>query len=134
MKNANLTAYLQAYDQGEEMECVEMGGISMDYEQALLTLAIEMMRELQYLAVPEDIKDFLKLGEKATDKAVNRLSDKYGFSGAQVGAARNLSAVFWKQGPQVGLDKMKKDDPTRILKIQKKDDELVITKSELTNY
>ena len=114
-----LRKWIADYDNGNEMESVSMGGISEGYEAAIQDCAIETMRNLQMITLPEDKEAFGAAVEVAADAAVELLDKTYGFSGAQVGAAKNMAAVFWRQTPEKGIAMMKEQDPKRIIKIRK---------------
>lgn len=117
-----LRKWIADYDNGNTMESVSMGGISDSYEAAIQDCAIETMRNLQMIALPEDKEAFGAAVEVAADAAVELLDKKHGFSGAQVGAAKNMAAVFWRHTPEKGIEMMKKRDPDRIIKIRRADD------------
>lgn len=114
-----LRKWIADYDCGNTMESVSMGGISDSYEAGIQDCAIQTMRNLQMITLPEDEEAFGVAVEVAANAAVELLNKKYGFSGAQVGAAKNMAAVFWKQTPEKGIEMMKKQDPERIIKIRK---------------
>lgn len=117
----HLTKWIADYDNGNEMESVEMGGMGYGYEQAIQDCAVEIMRNLQTVKMPKKDNAFNREIDIATLKATNKLKH-YGFSGAQVGAAGNISAVFWKQTPEKGIEMMRDTDPSRIIKIKKAED------------
>lgn len=117
--NTELTKWLDDYDNGKEVESVEMGGISDGYEMAIQDCAIEIIRALVMVNPPEQKEAFSSVVSIAADSAVDLLDKKHGFSGAQVGAAKNLAAVFWRQTPIIGLEKMRQQDPDRIIRIRK---------------
>lgn len=113
MKNQSVEKWLYDYNAGKEVKSVEMGGIAKEYEEAIQDLSVEILKEM---VETESSLDELN---KISDRAVSRLSDIHGFSGAQVGAAKNLCAVFWKNGVPTALDMMFKQEPNRIIKIKK---------------
>jgi hypothetical protein len=80
---------LAAWDRGEPVQTVEMGGIGPGYEQAIQILAFELIREAGPLPKPnaEGRYDLSGWGEAV----VARLDETCGFSGAQVGAAKGLA-------------------------------------------
>jgi hypothetical protein len=114
-----ITDYLRDFDDGKIVETVEMGGISPGYEIVIQELFIQALRLFEHKKVPEDEATFVWVGRQVRDQAVDLLKYRHGFSGAQVGAATNLSAIFWKQTPTGALTKMRKQDPGRIIKIKK---------------
>ena len=117
----HLRKWIADYDNGNVMESVEMGGMGYGYEQAIQECAIETMRNLQMVKMPKKDKTFSNALSVASDSAVDLLK-AYGYSGAQVGAARNIAAVYWKQTPAKGIALMRDIDPNRIIKIQKSED------------
>jgi hypothetical protein len=94
---------VDAWDKGDAVWSVEMGGLGPGYEQAIQVLAVECMRELVRV-------DFQWTGKqpKDTDAAralldpvVDRVNQwpGMGFSGAQVGAAMGIACKFHHYGP-----------------------------------
>ena len=51
------------------------------------------------------------------DKVADRLDDTYQFSGAQVGAAKNLAMIFHRQGPRAAMDNPVVTD--RLIKVRR---------------
>lgn len=111
--------WIALYDSGEEVESVNMGGLGMGYELALQNLAVEILRGIAGIDLPGNNEDFRITLEKVRDKAAVSLDEQYGFSGAQVGAATNLAAVFWRNTPLLAMDKMRTKDISRVIKLQK---------------
>jgi hypothetical protein len=95
---------LGAWDRGDSIWSVEMGGLGPGYEQCIQVLAVEILREKVGTPLPADGK-----WENWGDEVVDRLNAQYGFSGAQVGAAKNIAACFLKQGPRRALDSADSD-------------------------
>lgn len=83
-----------AWDKGETVWSIEMGGIGPGYEQAIQVLVIELLRDHLGKPLPDE-KDFEKWG-KATISRINE--DCYGFSGAQVGAAKTIAWRIFRDG------------------------------------
>ncbi len=85
---------LRRWDSGESIWSIEMGGLGPGYEQAIQVLAVEILRDEIGKPLP---------GEKAKEWAystVDRVNkDCGGFSGAQVGAARQLAFGWLRDGP-----------------------------------
>lgn len=111
-----LIKHVEDFDNGKEVKTVEMGGISDDYEIAIQKLAIEIMRIIMHIKVPKNQKDFIALLDNAERVAFENVK-YYGYSGAQVGAAKNLAAVYYKQTPSKALLMM--NDLTRIIIMSK---------------
>lgn len=111
--------WLRRWDSGDSVWSVEMGGIGPAYEQCIQITAAEMMRSL--LTTDVDMERF------ASDESYNRelwalvdstenvrsVFNRLGLSGAQVGAARNLAAIFFRKSPSIAL----KDEAVKDRKI-----------------
>lgn len=108
--NTELMKYVESFDNGDEVRTVIMGGIVEGYEVAIQDLAIENMRTLMMLTIPKKAEDISGAVSFASENAVNLLDKKHGFSGAQVGAAKNLSAIFWRKGPIKAIESLKDED------------------------
>lgn len=97
---------LELWDSGQPVFTVSMGGLGPGYEQALQMLAFEIMRAFRNLPVPaEDDETGWKRINVVADKVVAKLDkeDWGGFSGAMVGAAKNLATVTWRNGYRKAL-------------------------------
>lgn len=91
-----------AWDRGEPIPTVEMGGISPGYEQAIQVLVVELLRSC---------KPPLE-GQTNTwgDDVVDRIDDACGgFSGAQVLVAKNLAASVFHRGMRAVRDGVSED-------------------------
>lgn len=106
--------WIAAFDRGEVIESVSMGGMGDGYESAIQSCAVEIVRRLCPHTVPKEREQFTKLVNLSESEAVALLDATHGFSGAQVGAAKNLSAIIWRRG----LDSFK-EVSDRIIKIRK---------------
>lgn len=96
---------LARWDARKSIFTVEMGGLGPGYEQAIQILVMELIRDEGSKPIPEDEKGWRNWGEAT----VHRLDKKCGgFSGAQVGAAKNLAARFIKVGPQETFKSLKR--------------------------
>lgn len=114
-----LTQWLADFDEGKVMESVDMSGFGGGYECAIQECAIKAMRTLQHVAIPETDEDFSAEVTTAVDEAADEFEGANGLTGAQVGAARNIAAVFWRQTPEKGIQMMKERNPARIIQISK---------------
>lgn len=110
--------WLKAWDAGEPVWSVEMGGIGPGYEQAIQVTAAELLRFMTSEAL--DASGWSDPDKWATDRErleksafANPLIDSLGLSGAQYGAAVNLAAIFHKRGPRDALS----DDAVKDRKI-----------------
>lgn len=94
---------LAAWDRGESIWSIEMGGLGPGYEQAIQVLAVEIMRDNLEKPLPEPEDDAAR--EWGYDTA-KRLAH-FGFSGAQVGAARHIAFKMLNEGYGKTLTKAK---------------------------
>ena len=106
-----LKEVLEAWDRGEEVTSVEMGGLGDGYEQCIQNMAFEIVR--YYIDNPLDVKKieaethmdaadrhYIRSVEEKMDE-ICLVEDKKpggGFSGAQVGAAKSLAAIWLRRG------------------------------------
>lgn len=114
---------LAAWDAGESIWSVEMGGLGPGYEQAIQIIAFEAIR---YMVNNPPDWDALVADEKARREFWGKLdtaifaegqpADVVKPSGAQVGAAKNIAAVFVRQGHKAGLENASKD---RLIQVSK---------------
>lgn len=90
-----LTAHdaLAAWDRGDVVWTVEMGGVGPGYEQALQILVWEIIRD----------------GGKHEAAVMRAGPGVGGFSGAQVGAARTLAGAFLERGYAQALAEVPQD-------------------------
>lgn len=116
--NTELIKHVESFDNGEEVKTVIMGGITNGYEVAIQELAIEIMRTLALIKVPKEDEGVSLTVSVACDEAVDLLDKKYGFSGAQVGAAKNIATIYWRKTPSVALAQMESIDNNRIITIK----------------
>lgn len=106
MKTKSLTpaAVVALWDSGETIWSVELGGIGPNYELAIQSLVVELLRDGEQLS-----KSLPQPGQKEWsgwgDEAVARLNETQGFSGAQVGAAKNFAFHILRDGYQPTLDR-----------------------------
>lgn len=115
----SLKNWLADYTSGIIVNTVSMGGMGDGYELVLQECAIETMINLQSISVPKTNEEVVEILNAAVDKAVDKLDDIHGFSGAQVGAAKNIAAVFWRLTPEEGMKKVQSE---RIIQIYKGSD------------
>ena len=100
---------LAKWDAGESVFSVEMGGLGPGYEQAIQILAFELMRAFGSVEIADGLSEdewqILWEGElkRIRDATTDALNAKYGYSGAQVGAATNLALCVIRQGYRAAL-------------------------------
>jgi len=112
-----IVKWLDQYDSGIIVETASMGGMGDGYELAIQECAIETMRNLKHIELPESDEEFSDLVKEASKQAADKLDGFHGFSGSQVGASRNLAAIFWRQTPEKALETL--PDKERILRMKK---------------
>jgi hypothetical protein len=106
---------LAAWDAGEIVTTVELGGLGPGYEQAIQVLSFEIIRDAlaaNYMATDENIKQL----DMLADATVHRIDSMCGgFSGAQVGAAKWLAYRTLRDGwGHVIAQAAKKDQTTMV--------------------
>lgn len=102
---------LRRWDAGDSIWTIEMGGLGPGYEQAIQILAIEIVRDYLGKPLPNEGSQWSAFGFDTVQRIDRKLPDGRfscgGFSGAQVGAAKNLAFLWLKEGPQ----KLQQDVP-----------------------
>jgi len=95
--------HLAQWDRGESVWTIEMGGLGPGYEQALQILAVEIVRDELNNPLPQ--KEYGKWGDATVERIDQRdpVTGKYacgGFSGAQVGAAKQIAYRLLRDGQE----------------------------------
>ena len=94
---------LRRWDAGETIWSIEMGGFGPGYEQAIQTLAIEIVRDEIDKPLPQGKEERHPWADATVSRVDAKLPDgSYamgGFSGAQVGAAKQLAWKWLTDGP-----------------------------------
>ncbi len=92
---------LELWDAGKSIWTIEMGGIGPGYEQAIQILMVEIIRDEIDKPLPTD-KNWRTWGDATVKRIDYQLPDgKWscgGFSGAQIGAAKQLAYSFLQAG------------------------------------
>ena len=100
---------LRRWDAGETIWTLEMGGLGPGYEQAIQILAIEILRDNVGKPLPVTKEEQRTWGDATISRIDYQLPDgSYscgGYSGAQVGAAKNLAYHWISEGPAAVLEK-----------------------------
>jgi hypothetical protein len=98
-EDTTLDDVLRAWDSGDTVWSVEMGGMGPGYEQAIQILAMECLREFKNLDWTADLEspEWDAAYREAGERAHHRLAAE-GYSGAQYGAATNIAACFCRHG------------------------------------
>jgi hypothetical protein len=102
---------LRRWDAGDIIWTIEMGGLGPGYEQAIQILAIEIIRD--EIDKPLPTEHLEEWGHPTVERIDYRLPDGTwscgGFSGAQVGAARNLAYRWLRDGVAATLSTVPQD-------------------------
>jgi hypothetical protein len=119
----NVSDALAEWDEGKTVFSVEMGGLGPGYEMAIQGLAFELIRAIRDASFSEWENDEAraKLDAEALEPVVSRCDSEPwgGFSGAQVGAAKNLASCVCRRGYRAALrDEVVND---RLIQVSKKD-------------
>ncbi len=95
--------HLAAWDAGQIVPSIEMGGLGPGYEQTIQILAIEIMRDNP--AAPSE-KQWRNFGD-ATVRRIDcrRIDGTY----AQVEASKNIAAMFLRHGIEAAIEKAPQD-------------------------
>jgi len=97
---------LRIWDSGESVWSIEMGGLGPGYEQAIQILVIEIIRDNISNPLPDE-NTWSDWGDSTVSRIDYKKPDgKYscgGFSGAQVGAAKQIAFRFLRDGPEKAL-------------------------------
>ena len=98
---------LRRWDAGESIWTIEMRGLGPGYEQAIQVLAIEIVRDNIDKPLPKEKQALDEWGYSTVSRIDYKLPDGtyscFGYSGAQVGAARDLAYRWLKVGPAACL-------------------------------
>jgi hypothetical protein len=133
VKPQSVDEALAAWDRGDEVETVEMGGMGAGYETAIQCVVFELLRgiraddELKRAITdtpkgqtfpPEVLEklDALTLEADAKDPETGRYK-LGGLSGAQAGAAQNLAIILTTKGFQGAREQV----PDRLIFVRKQD-------------
>lgn len=114
------TDIIERWDAGRSIWSIVMGGLGPGYEQAIQIAAVEMLRE--WIAMEpdrvamrgdrwKDIRDDCEARLKG-----NPVMDRLGLSGAQWGAAMQLSTAWYLDGPRKTLLRVKDDRRIQVSK------------------
>lgn len=106
---------LAAWDRGESVWSIEMGGLGPGYEQTIQVLTFEIVRD--YLEKPLPARGTSADGW--ADDTVYRVNawPGCGFSGAQVGAAKWLAYRFLDKGHRATLEECRAHDKERLTQV-----------------
>ena len=103
---------LERWDKGQPVFTIEMGGIGPGYEQAIQILVFELIRDLAALPLPKP-DTFGGWG----DATVSRVDESCGgFSGAQVGSAKQIAYRAIRDGWGKMIESSPKDRHIQVSK------------------
>lgn len=108
---------VKRWDDNESIFTISLGGIGPGYEQCIQNLLFEIvkgLREKKYN--PDNDKDFEQYKIDA-DVIVSRLDKEFHFSGAQVGAAKQMAWQFLAYGYREMMTKCPGD---RLIQVRKR--------------
>lgn len=94
---ADAADWLSRWDAGKSVWSIEMGGLGPGYEQCIQIVAAEVLRWL--LDNKPDLNSEWSKYDGAMGKAVSKITEPLGLSGAQWGAGVSLAAFIYKDGP-----------------------------------
>lgn len=113
-KDMTLEDALKAWDAGDIVTSIEMGGLGAGYEQAIQIGTFELAKEIKDVVLPEDsdklntmLDQFLRV---VMDKDDTGFLD--GLSGAQAGAIKSLAYHFVVDGYVETLSQVEDDRRT----------------------
>lgn len=119
-KPATAKDALEAWDRGETLFTIEMGGLGPSYEQAIQILIFEIIRDNLETTLPEQEKSEESRNFYSTfgDSTVTRIDEKMGgYSGAMVGAAKQVAYRALRNGWSQTIDSVPAD---RRIQVEKK--------------
>ena len=119
-RHETVAEMLEAWDRGDSVWSIEMGGLGPGYEQAIQILAIECLRAMH------DARFEWSGDQEADTERLSPILDSVtsivndwpgcGFSGAQVEGAYNIATLFHRHGPIAALEKADEDRRIQVSK------------------
>ena len=108
-----------AWDRGDSVWSVEMGGLGPGYEQAIQCAMVEIVRDNigKPLPDPENPADEKALDEFGYDTIRKHDEKLLGLSGAQAGAARSLAYRILSKGYEPTLASARAAIPDRMIQV-----------------
>lgn len=103
---------------------IEMGGLGPGYELAIQTLAFGIIKRFEnepvdWVALDADDEKERSRILSISDEVADELDKTWGFSGAQVGAAKGLAFRTLRVGWKAALQEINEDDPDRIILVSR---------------
>jgi hypothetical protein len=106
----NTKEALEAWDRGDPIETISMGGMGDYYERGIHTCVFELIRDCSHFDFPndDDQDEWKQIAQKIDDAAFkNTTIEHLGLSGAMYYAARNVAV----RAITMGWDEMYKSIP-----------------------
>ena len=127
-KDTTARDVVEAWDKGESVWSIELGGLGPGYEQAIQVLIIELLRDNLDKDFPADDDEagwtaWDAANRKWGDDTVHRIDKTCGgFSGAQVGQAKSFALHLLRKGygPAMMAIKKKKEFDDRQIQVSKR--------------
>jgi hypothetical protein len=112
---------LTEWNSGGTIWSVELGGLGPRYEQCIQVLMFELCKDNLETPLPKegDDPEDKKYWRSWGDETINRLDKTFGFSGAQVGAAKAHAWKFLKYGYGCMIEKAREQCPGRMIQVSK---------------
>jgi hypothetical protein len=103
---------IEAWDKGDSVWSIDLGGMGPGYEQAIQVAAVEMARACKDLSdIKQNDKESTKRFRAKCDERLHEIDgDLGGLSGAQAGAAQWLAFQWCFNGGPAALQKRLKED------------------------
>lgn len=123
MYGADATDWLKRWDEGKSVWTISMGGLGPGYEQCIHITCAEILRVMldkRYDVEKWADKDEWRKVRDEIDDLVMKVPcvEELGLSGAQWGAAMNVAAFLYRQGPRAVMkDERVKDRHIQVSKI-----------------
>lgn len=108
---------LNKWDAGQPIWTVELGGLGPGYEQAIQVAAIEMARDNNGIALPEDKEERNQAWDRLCSATLTKHDEALGgLSGAMYGAAKWLSYQWCHNGgPEALIERAKEQKADTIM-------------------
>jgi len=111
---AEIKAWVEDILSGKEVETVSMGGMGEGYENTIQEIVFVSLAKIAEDTRDVAEEDFLFYVKSIVESVATKPNS--GYSGAQVGSAKNFVAVVFRHGIRSAFDKMRASDPSRIIK------------------
>ena len=120
MNHSTVNELLTAWDKGETIWSVELGGLGPGYEQAIQIAAIEFARAAKDMTRTDDKKADIEKFSGLCNDALKPIDEKLGgLSGAQFGQARWLAWQWCFEGGPAQLQERAKEQAATTIQVSK---------------